>query len=131
MGLIGAWGSLAFSVNEDAIKTFNKLKWDIGAKYSTHTRHLKEPLLEFAGPDTESISFSMLFSVDLGVSPKPEIDKLVRATKAGEVHRLVIGTDNYGMWVIEKVSNTMGTFDNRGNLWSAEVSVSMKSYSPR
>lgn len=131
MAQIGSWGNLIFSVKQDEIKTFEKLKWDIGAKYTTHTRHLKAPLLEFTGIDVESISFSMFFSIDLGVNPKPELDKLIRAVQGGEVHRLVLGTDNYGKWVMEKISNTMERYDNRGNLMAASISVTMKSYAER
>lgn len=131
MALIGTWSSLVFSVKREEVKTFQQLKWDIGAQYSTHTRHLKAPLLEFTGMDVESISFSMFYSIDLGVNPKPQIDKLIRIVKAGEAHRLVIGTDNYGKWVIEKLSLSMERYDNRGNLMSAQIAVTMKSYTER
>lgn len=131
MALIGVWGDLIFSVKQNEIKTFDKLKWDVGAKFTTHTRHLKAPLLEFTGVDVESISFSMFFSVSLGTNPKREIDKLIRALQEGKAHRLVLGTDNYGKWVMEKISNTMEQVDNRGNLIVASVSVTMKSYAER
>lgn len=46
MALIGNWGDFTFYVSADQIKTFDSLKWDSAAKYSTHDRHLREPLLE-------------------------------------------------------------------------------------
>lgn len=131
MAIIGSWGDIIFSVKKEEIKTFEGMKWSVGAKYSTHTRHLKAPLLEFTGVDVESISFSMFFSTHLGVTPKRELDKLLDATKQGEVHRMVLGTDNYGKWVIEKLSIEMERVDNRGNLLAAKVSVTMKSYADR
>ncbi len=129
--MIGLWGGLVFSVSSDTVKTFDKMKWDVSAKYTTHSRHLKAPLLEFTGANVENISFSMFFSVGLGVNPKAEINKLVRAVQLGEFHRLVIGTDNYGKWVMDKVSTTMEQVDNRGNLMAATVAVTMKSYAER
>ena len=45
MALIGNWGDFTFYVSADQIKTFDSLKWDSAAKYSTHDRHLREPLL--------------------------------------------------------------------------------------
>lgn len=49
MALIGNWGDFTFYVSADQIKTFDSLKWDSAAKYSTHDRHLREPLLNSPG----------------------------------------------------------------------------------
>ena len=91
MALIGNWGDFTFYVSADQIKTFDSLKWDSAAKYSTHDRHLREPLLEFTGTDVETITFTMFFSVFLGVNPIKEIASLLQAMRRGEVNRLVIG----------------------------------------
>ena len=71
MAFIGSWGGVTFSVSRQTVKS---LKWESGVKYAAHDRHLEEPLLEFTGPDTESISFSMFFSVLLRVNPIAEVD---------------------------------------------------------
>lgn len=133
MAIIGTWGDIVFSVSRNQIKTFDGLKWDSGAKFSTHDRHLKAPLLEFTGTDVENISFSMFFSAFLGVNPLTEITKLLAAERSGEVNRLVIGKKAYGAnkWVITKLSNSLDRYDNRGNLLVASVSVTMKSYATR
>ena len=133
MAVIGTWGDITFAVSRNQIKTFDGLKWDSGAKYSTHDRHLKEPLLEFTGTDVESMTFTMFFSAFLGVNPIAEVSKLLKAMRRGEVHRLVIGPKAYGTnkWVITKLSNSLNRYDNRGNLLVAKVSVTMKSYSDR
>lgn len=133
MAVIGTWGDITFAVSRNQIKTFDGLKWDSGAKYSTHDRHLKEPLLEFTGTDVESMTFTMFFSAFLGVNPIAEVSKMLKAMRRGEVHRLVIGPKAYGTnkWVIMKLSNSLNRYDNRGNLLVAKVSVTMKSYSGR
>lgn len=133
MAVIGTWGDITFAVSRNQIKTFDGLKWDSGAKYSTHDRHLKEPLLEFTGTDVESMTFTMFFSAFLGVNPIAEVSKMLKAMRRGEVHRLVIGPKAYGTnkWVITKLSNSLNRYDNRGNLLVAKVSVTMKSYSDR
>ena len=133
MAVIGTWGDITFAVSRNQIKTFDCLKWDSGAKYSTHDRHLKEPLLEFTGTDVESMTFTMFFSAFLGVNPIAEVSKMLKAMRRGEVHRLVIGPKAYGTnkWVITKLSNSLNRYDNRGNLLVAKVSVTMKSYSGR
>lgn len=133
MAVIGTWGDITFAVSRNQIKTFDGLEWDSGAKYSTHDRHLKEPLLEFTGTDVESMTFTMFFSAFLGVNPIAEVSKMLKAMRRGEVHRLVIGPKAYGTnkWVITKLSNSLNRYDNRGNLLVAKVSVTMKSYSGR
>ena len=133
MAVIGTWGDITFAVSRKQIKTFDGLKWDSGAKYSTHDRHLKEPLLEYTGREVESMSFSMFFSVFLGVNPISEVAKLLQAMRRGEVHPLIIGPKAYGTnkWVITKVSTSLDRYDNRGNLLVSKVSVTMKSYSSR
>lgn len=133
MAVIGTWGDITFAVSRNQIKTFDGLKWGSGAKYSTHDRHLKEPLLEFTGTDVESMTFTMFFSAFLGVNPIAEVSKMLKAMRRGEVHRLVIGPKAYGTnkWVITKLSNSLNRYDNRGNLLVAKVSVTMKSYSGR
>ena len=90
-------------------------------------------MLEFTGKDVESMSFSMLFTIFLGVNPIKEIAKLLQAMRRGEVHRLVIGPKAYGTskWVITKVSSSLDKYDSKGNLLSSKVSVTMKSYSSR
>lgn len=131
--IIGNWGDFTFYVSADQIKTFDSLKWDSAAKYSTHDRHLREPLLEFTGTDVETITFTMFFSVFLGVNPIKEIASLLQAMRRGEVNRLVIGPKAYGTnkWVITKLSNSLKRFDRWGNLLVASVNVTMQSYAVR
>ena len=133
MSTIGSWGDLVFTVSQDEINTFTGMKWDSSAKYATHVRHLKSPLLEFTGTDVESMSFALTFSVFLGVNPIKEVEKLQKALRAGEVHRLVLGSKPYGKhkWVLTKVSASLERHDNHGGLLHAKVNVSMSSYSAR
>ena len=133
MATIGSWGGIVFSVSRQAVNTFDGLKWEAAAKYSTHDRHLKEPLLEFTGTDVESMTFSMFFSAFLGVNPISEVSKLLQAMRKGEAHRLVIGPKAYGTnkWVVTKVSTDLKRYDNRGNLLVAAVNVTMNSYAAR
>lgn len=133
MAVIGTLGNTVFSVSRGQVKTFDGLKWDSSVQYATHNRHLKDPLLEYTGTDADTISFTMIFSVFLGVNPMGEITKLLNAERSGEIMRLVIGGKAYGKykWVITKTSKDLERFDNRGNLLHAKVSVSLKAYSRR
>ena len=133
MAKIGTFGGLSFVVSSNKVNTFDDLKWDTSAAYATHDRHLQPDLLEFLGPDPEQITFKMKFSVFLGVNPLKAVNDLRRMVREGTVERLVIGGRVYGDYklAITKVSSAMKTFDNRGNCWAAEVTVTLKEYGRR
>lgn len=133
MAKIGTFGGLSFAVSSNKVSTFDDLKWDTSAAYATHDRHLQPDLLEFLGPDPEQITLKMKFSVFLGVNPLKSVNDLRRMVREGTAERLVIGGRVYGdyKWAITKVSSAMKTFDNRGNCWAAEVTVTLKEYGRR
>ena len=133
MAEIGALGDIVFFVSRNQVKTFDGLKWDSSARYASHDRHMQETLLEFTGTDNDKISFSMYFSVFLGVNPMDEIVKLLNAERNGKVMPLVIGRKGYGRnkWVITKTSKDLERFDKKGNLLTAKVSVSLEAYAAR
>ena len=133
MAKIGTFGGLSFAVSSNKVSTFDDLKWDTSAAYATHDRHLQPDLLEFLGPDPEQITFKMKFSVFLGVNPLKSVNDLRRMVREGTAERLVIGGRVYGdyKWAITEVSSAMKTFDNGGNCWAAEVTVTLKEYGRR
>ena len=133
MATIGTLGDIVFSVSKRQVNTFSGLKWDSAAQYAQHNRHLRDVLLEFTGTDPDKISFSMYFSVFLGVNPMAELVKLLNAERSGRVMRLVIGSKAYGKhrWVITGTSKELERFDNKGNLLIAKVNVSLLAYSAR
>lgn len=133
MAKLGAFGDLSFAVSENTVRTFSDMTWDVSANYATHDRHLQEDLLEFLGPEPDSISFSMIFSVFTGTNPFNEIKKLRQMVRDGKAERLVIGGKVYGgyKWVIEKMSIAAKRFDGYGNMWFAQVDVTLKEYPKR
>jgi phage protein U len=133
MATIGSLGDIIFSVSRNQVKTFDSLKWDSSAQYATHNRHLKDVLLEYTGTDADKISFSMFFSVFLGVDPMQEITKLLNAERSGRVMRLIIGSKAYGKnkWVITSTSKDLQRYDNKGDLLEAKVNISLMAYAGR
>ena len=133
MAKIGSFGDLVFSVSNNTVRTFDSMSWDFSTDYATHDRHIKADLLEYMGPGLEGISFSMTFSVFLGVNPLKEIKKLREMVRKGYAERLVIGGKVYGSykWVMQKGTVDFQRFDNKGNLWAAKVKVTLKEYPKR
>lgn len=133
MAQIGSFGDLTFKVSDKLVRTFDGMSWDFSAKYATHDRHIKADLLEYMGPEIETISFSMVLSVFLGVTPLKQIKKLRKMIRKGYARRLVIGGKVYGSykWVMESSSVEMQRFDKKGNLWAAKIKVTLKEYPKR
>lgn len=131
MATIGALGDVVFSVSPKVIRTFNGFKQSVSPKFSSHSRHLKETLLEFVGTDPDKISFSMTLSVFLGVDPKSEAAKLEAAARTGRIMRLVLGRQSYGNWVISSLSNSYERIDNKGNVLIIKTDISLTAYAGR
>ncbi len=133
MARIGSFGSLVFSVSDNVVRTFDSMSWDFSANYATHDRHIKADLLEYMGPEIETLSFSMVFSVFLGINPLSEVEKLRRMVREGYAERLVIGGSVYGSykWVMQKGTIDLKRFDNQGKLWAAKAKVTLKEYPKR
>jgi len=133
MANIGSFGDLVFSVSNNTVRTFESMSWDFSADYATHDRHIKADLLEYMGPGIEGISFSIAFSVFLGVNPLKEVKKLRKMVREGYAERLVIGGKVYGSykWVMQKGTVDFRRFDNKGNLLAAKVKVTLKEYPKR
>ncbi|MCM1059674.1 MAG: phage tail protein [Eubacterium sp.] len=131
MATIGSLGGVVFSVSTNYVKTFDGLKRSGSAKFASHNRHLKDTLLEFTGNDPDKITFSIALSAFLGVDPQSEISALYAAKRAGRIMHLVIGRKSYGNWVINSLSEDYDKIDNKGNVLTANVSVTLTAYAGR
>ena len=133
MAVVGTLGDIVFSVSRNKVNTFNNMKWESSARFSTHNRLLKASLVEFTGLDADKISFSMYFSVFLGVDPAKEIIKLLTAERQGKVMPLIIGGRKYSKnnWVVTKTTKELERFDGKGRLLVAKVNVQLLGYAER
>lgn len=133
MARVGSFGDLVFCVSDKTVRTFDSMSWEFSADYATHDRHIKADLLEYIGPSIETISFSMVFSVFLGVNPLKEIRRLHNMVQSGYAQRLIIGGNVYGTykWVMQKGTVDLKRFDRQGELWEATAKVTLKEYPKR
>lgn len=133
MAAVGTLGEVVFSASSRAVRTFSGLKHDSSANYTQHARHLKTPLAEFTGNGAETISFSMLLSVHLGIKPKREAEKLREYLNEGKTLYFILGTERIGnyKWVITKLSQSDFRIDNKGNVIAVKVNVTLNSYEKR
>ena len=130
---VGCLGDVIFEVSSETIKTLDGFSWNSGAKWNSSERIGKEPLLDFGGPETDNISFSIILSKALGVDPMKEIELLFFYERNGSTLPLIIGTHKYGSyrWVISKTQRTATRFDASGDLHSITVNLSLLAYPER
>jgi len=127
---VGCLGDIVFRVSSSVVKTFNNLQWSGSARYSEHKRHMTNALTEFTGIDPDAMSFDIELSVYLGVDPMAEIVKIWTHERSGKPLSLVVGEKAYGKykWTIQSHKIKMKTYDKRGNVTGASVSVDLLEY---
>ena len=133
MAKVGSLGNIVFLVSEKEIMTFSGFQHTAGAVYASHNRHLKSPLLEFTGVNSESLTFSVLLSSSLGVNPLEEHKKMLLAMKEGKALRLLLGAKQFGnyKWVITNIQFKARTISPRGGVLDADVTLTLSAYEKR
>ncbi|MGD9567515.1 MAG: phage tail protein [Sedimentibacter sp.] len=130
MAQVGCLGDIIFQVSSKEVKTIDNVIWSGSVRYSEHKRHLTNALTEFTGIDADTISFEMVLSIYLGVEPMGELGKIWEYERSGKALSLVIGEKTYGKfkWNIKSHKIKMQTFDGKGNLTGATVSIDLLEY---
>lgn len=128
--LVGFLGGTPFLVSSHYVYTFDDYQRSASARYATHEIIGKKPLLEFLGPDTESISFKIKLRSDHGLSPRVELDKLRKYRDSGKVLTLILGGRVVGKtrWVIESIGETVNFWSRTGQILSCDVAITLKEY---
>jgi phage protein U len=128
--MIGLLGSLRFRVNDNKVFTFNNLKREVSASWNTMERIGQKPISEFSGPNLQTISLDITLDASLGVRPRQLLEILERMTESGQANELVIGRKMVGKnkWVITKCSQAWDVILRGGELYRANVSLSLQEY---
>ena len=127
---IGVFGPIVFEVSDSLIRTFDDFSRTNSERWEVHAIEGAKPKSEFVGPGLDKITFTLSFTLVLGVNPIEEMDRLVRMSRNGEVHSLVIGNKRFGMnkFKLTNVGGAYEQFDNNGVLWSSSTHVELEEY---
>lgn len=128
--MIGLLGSLRFRVNDNKVFTFSNMKREVSASWNTMERIGQKPISEFSGPNLQTISLDITLDASLGVRPRQMLEILERMTESGQANELVIGRKMVGKnkWVITKCSQAWDVILRGGELYRANVSISLQEY---
>lgn len=100
----GSLGDVVFETSSDRILTPNAFSWERSAKYASNDLVGAKPCLEYVAPELSGGTLSIQLREDFGVNPVQAAGRLSQMCHDGEVLRLIIGGQNLGNVVIEKVS---------------------------
>jgi hypothetical protein len=92
--IIGAYGSLVFSVSSQKVNTFDNLS--LSASYETETQEVigKKPSTYKKGPGLDQISYDITLDQTLGIDVEAEIKKWRDICKSGKAYHMNIGGKN-------------------------------------
>lgn len=130
MAKIGSFGDVIFEVSQKKILTFKELEMKSSAKWDEHSIHRNKAKLEFDGPGLIDLNYTILLRAEQGINPMKEIAKLERIKNKGEAHLFILGQKPLApnKFVIVDTSVDLKNIDQKGNILSAEVTLSLKEY---
>ena len=127
---IGTFGNVVFETSNDLVRTFKDMTRDTNVRLASHDIIGKKPVIEWIGPGTDTIKFSMQFNSILGVEPKDEEKKLRDMAQTGKVAHIIVGGEPISdyKFIIESISSSGRIYDRDGNLIKSMVDISVKEY---
>lgn len=130
MGVIGSFGDVVFEVSHDRVRTFDEFQRTTADRWEKHEIIGEKPKSEFTGPGLDTITFTMFFSVNHGVNPRGEMEKILTMSRDGEVADLTIGGKGLGvrLWKITNLVQRWKNIDNEGRILNATLEVSLEEY---
>lgn len=127
---IGTFGNIIFETSNDLVRTFKDMTRDTNVRLASHDIIGKKPVIEWIGPGTDTIKFSMQFNSLLGVEPKDEEKKLRDMAQTGKVAHIIVGGEPVSdyKFIIESISSSGRIYDRDGNLIKSMVDITVKEY---
>lgn len=131
MGKIGNFGkTIVFEINANKVLTPKNVKRSVSARWKQHDIVARKPKMEFAGPDMDETSMTIVLSAEHGIKPRKTLKRLETAVRKGKVANLVIGGKKIGKHkvYISSMSETWDEIWNRGELIRATVDITFSEY---
>jgi phage protein U len=131
---IGVLDDIVFEVTDKKFRTWQEMRRSGAARWVTHEVYQGLPVQEFIGPGLESVELLRIrFDINLGVTPKDELQKLRSKRDNGDILQFTVG-DNKGAgeligdFVIKSLTEGWRVLSRTGVLLVAEVDISLEQY---
>lgn len=128
MAQIGSFGSLIFEVSTTRTVTPPSISESGGARWNTHDVAGAEPVQEYNGPTSRTITIPIVLLAQMGADVEEELSRIESMSETGEAHPLIIGGKPKGgagsYWAITSWSTEHDRFGRAGNTTRASVELS-------
>lgn len=130
MPIIGSYAGIVFEINDLKNVTYSDFKRETTPRWDTHDILQNKPLPEFRGPGVDEISLQIKFRADFGVDPEKEMAKLREFARKGHTSLFIRGNQPISVnhWVITKATEVHKVIDNKGNVISMDVELTLMEY---
>jgi len=127
---VGSIGEIVFEVSSELVRTFTDFTEDLSARISSHEVGGSLPVLEWIGPGTPGLNFTIRLNEQLGANVPEMLGLATRYCNTGELLTVIIGGEPKGpagaLWLIESVGSWPQKFDRAGNTMIADLNLSLK-----
>ena len=108
--MIGLLGDIRFRVSDRKVITMNRLKREMGATWNTMDRIGQKPLVEYGGPNLQTLSMEIVLDASLGIKPRNMLRTLERMAEGREAYEMVLGRKLVGKnkWVVYSRTESSG-----------------------
>ena len=131
--MVGAFGNIVFEVSVRVIRTFRELQKKNQARWAVHEVMSWRPISEFIGPGQKEITLPIHLNALFlgGKTIEEEVEAIEKLVDEGTVSTLVIADAVIGKYYIESIDETDTHFGGKGEVTSADVTLSLKQYVER
>ncbi len=121
-------GPFEFEASEELVKTFTDLSFSHKANFHEHKILSRKGVIEFTGHDAMTCSLKISLNTDRGNDPHNDIESLKELLESHEAVPFTVGGNviGSGLWVIESMNVTMNIISSKGDVLSADVTLSLK-----
>lgn len=130
MADIGYMGEIPFTTSADKIRTFSDFSRKGDPRLGSHDIIGGKSRLEFIAAANEEISMSIKLSTGIGLDPEKELEDLREMRDTGAVFNLFIGGKpvSENKWIISSMGEDVKYFNDKGEIISVDVSLTLKEY---
>ena len=145
--IVGYMGKIPFITSRSYLLTLDDYSKSSEGRWAKHDIVGDKPVLEFLGPNTETISLKIQLRRDHGVNPESILRQLEEMRDTGEVFPLVLGSKvignllkrfwkdspfgtSTGLWVLKGLSEVVKHWAG-GNMYCVDATVTLEEYSGR
>lgn len=122
--------TVVFETSDKRILNFQKFKRTVKGRWTSHPRIGMRPKKQFLGPDTSSLTFTVVLNAEHGVRPRKTVENIEKLITSGRPQTVVIGSRRVGTgkFVITEMSEEWERIFNRGEVAKITCDLTLEEY---